>query len=120
MAFLKGLGFSLHLTQCAGGGDKDALSYVRPKTGLAVSANEGRAYKDRLLNLPPFLKPQAGVVNEAGVLGVLRMTGYFLEHWVFTHHSRGVPPARLLFEERFAKTVESQHLEETEEYHAAG
>ncbi|MBL4804166.1 MAG: DNA repair protein RecO [Alphaproteobacteria bacterium] len=120
IAFLKELGFSLDLTQCAGGGDNGALTYVSPKTGRAVSAEQGEPYKDKLLNLPPFLKPESGEINEQGVLEGLRMTGYFLEHWVFTHHSRGVPPARLLFQERFAKTVESSHLEENKEYHAAG
>lgn len=112
IAFLKELGFSLDLTQCAGGGDKHELVYVSPKTGRAVSASEGEPYKSKLLNLPSFLRPQGGEMSEQDILDGLRMTGYFLEHWVFTHHSRGVPHARLLFEERFAKTVESHDLKE--------
>lgn len=35
----------------------------------------------------------------------LEMTGYFLENWVFAHHSHGVPQDRLRFGARFAKYV---------------
>jgi len=105
IALLKELGFSLNLSECAGGGSVEDLMYVSPKTGCAVSAGKGEPYKDRLLMLPAFLKPGGGAMEGADILDGLKMTGYFLEHWVFNHHSRGVPQARLLFEERFAKTV---------------
>ena len=84
IAFLKELGFSLNLTSCAGGGD-GPLVYVSPKTGRSVSRAAGQPYKEKLLPLP---------------------SRYFLEHWVFNHHSHGVPDARLLFAERFAKTID--------------
>lgn len=41
IALLKELGFSLDLTKCAGGGDPAMLAYVSPKTGRAVSAEQG-------------------------------------------------------------------------------
>jgi DNA repair protein RecO (recombination protein O) len=105
IAFLKELGFSLDLGQCAGGGDAMTLAYVSPKTGRAVSYKAGEAYKDKLLPLPDFLKPQGGEPDDDNVWKGLQMTGYFFAHWVFAHHSRGIPTSRLLFAERFARTV---------------
>ncbi|MBX2833544.1 MAG: DNA repair protein RecO [Micavibrio sp.] len=108
IAFLKELGFSLDLTACAGGGDDRTLAYVSPKTGRAVSHSAGAPYKDKLLKMPDFLKPQGGEPDEEEVAKGLDMTGYFLEWWVFAHHSHGIPPQRLLFAERFARSVAEQ------------
>ena len=113
VAFLKELGFSLDLSKCAGGGDNDALAYVSPKTGRAVSYEAGAPYRDKLLHLPGFLKPRGSNTPEDVYTG-LQMTGYFLEHWVFNHHSRGVPDPRLLFAERFAKTIDKQEIQDVE------
>ncbi len=107
IAFLKELGFSLDFSQCAGGGDAAFLAYVSPKTGRSVSLEAGKPYKKRLLPLPDFLKPSGGGGDDLDILTGLKMTGYFLEHWAFTHHSHGIPDARLLFEQRFAKNIES-------------
>ncbi len=108
IALLKELGFSLDLTRCAAGGDSRSLAYVSPKTGRAVSYAAGETYKARLLDLPAFLKPNGGPADDTEILTGLRLTGYFLEHWAFTHHSEGIPEARrmlhLRFAERFEKT----------------
>ncbi|MGB0720189.1 MAG: DNA repair protein RecO [Bdellovibrionales bacterium] len=102
VAFLKELGFSLDLSRCAGGGDDADLAYVSPKTGRAVSAAAGAPYREKLLVLPGFLTGrQEDMKVEEGILYGLRMTGYFLEHWVFNHHSKGVPEARIIFQQRF-------------------
>ena len=103
IALLKELGFALDLTRCAGGGDPATLAWVSPKTGHAVSEAAGKPYKGRLLPLPAFLAPGKGEATDAEILKGLGMTGYFLEHWVFTHHSQGVPEQRLRFQERFAR-----------------
>lgn len=108
IALLKELGFSLDLSKCAGGGDDGSLAYVSPKTGRAVSLEAGRIYKDKLLPLPSFLKPQGGPGDGDDILLGLQLTGFFLEHWVFAHHTRGLPEARqrlrLRFADHFAKT----------------
>lgn len=108
IAFLKELGFSLDLTRCAGGGDNDKLAYVSPKTGCAVSLEAGEPYKDKLLPLPNFLKPIATLPNESDVITGLTLTEYFLRHWAFAQHNRGLPEARerlgLRFSEQSAKT----------------
>lgn len=114
IAFLKELGFSLDFSQCAGGGDAQTLAYISPKTGRAVSYEAGAPYKGKLLDLPGFLKPNGGAGDDDDVLTGLKMTGYFLEHWVFNHHTHGIPDPRLLFERRFAKTVEDHAIEKNE------
>ncbi len=111
IALLRELGFALDLTRCAAGGSAESLVYVSPKSGHAVSAGAGEPYKDKLLKLPGFLKPQREDISAEGVLCGLQMTSYFLEHWVFTHHSRGVPEERMRFQERFAKSLEKQPLQ---------
>ncbi len=111
IALLKELGFSLNLSECAGGGDCNSLAYVSPKTGRAVSVEAGAPYKEKLLPLPGFLKPGGGGMGPEDIFAGLMMSGHFLEHWVFTHHSRGVPDARLIFAQRFAKTLDTPQNE---------
>ncbi len=110
IALLRELGFSLDLQNCAGGGGAGNLNYVSPKTGRAVSEEAGEPYKDRLLPLPAFLKrngqmnPDQESIEE--VVKGLRMTGYFLEHWVFAHASHGIPEARRCFYQRMMNKFE--------------
>ncbi len=108
LALLKELGFSLDLTRCAGGGDDFDLAYVSPKTGRAVSREKAEPYKDKLLPLPDFLKSGSNFTTIDDVVLGIQLTGFFLEHWVFAHHNRGLPEARrrlgLRFVEVFDKT----------------
>lgn len=110
LSLLRELGFSLDLSACAGGGSDQDLAFVSPKTGRAVSAEKGAPYQDKLLDLPHFLRP-AGFLDEGDFERGLILTGYFLTYWVFAQHSRGVPDARLRFQERFVKTSDV-HLNE--------
>ncbi len=105
IALLKELGFGMDLTKCAGGGDAGTLAYVSPKSGRAVSYAAAQPYKDKLLELPAFLKPNGGPADAEEILKGLKMTGYFLEHWAFAQHTKGVPDARLRFETRYAKNA---------------
>lgn len=107
IAFLRELGFSLDLTRCAAGSDDADLCYVSPKTGRAVSRSAGEPYKEKLLPLPAFISPAGGEMTDEAILDGLKMTGHFLEHWAFTHHTSGIPEARLRFADRFAKTIHS-------------
>lgn len=52
---LETIGFGPDTSACAGGGDKNDLAYISPKTGRAVSREKGLPYHDRLLKLPAFL-----------------------------------------------------------------
>lgn len=105
LALLRELGFGVDLSRCAGGGSAETLCYVSPKSGRAVSAEAGEEFKDKLLALPHFLKPQPHGGDDEDVLTGLRLTGHFLEHWVFAQHTKGVPEQRLRFAERFATYV---------------
>ena len=91
------LGFGLDLSACAVTGGQEDLTYVSPKTGRSVSAKAGRDWADRLLPLPPFLRPEAGEqpITASHLSDGLRMTGYFLAHWLAPAlHKQGPPPAR--------------------------
>lgn len=104
LALLKELGFGLDLTRCVAGGDSRTLTYVSPKSGCAVSLKEGYPYREKLLVLPEFLKAEPSRdLTEDDINNGLKMTGYFLEHWVFAHHSHGIPEPRLRFGTLFAK-----------------
>lgn len=100
MAFMRELGFGLDLGRCAGGGDPATLAYISPKSGCAVSAEQGEPYKDKLIPLPDFLKPGGADTGLAEILRGLVMTGHFLEHWVFAQSTKGTPEPRLRFQAR--------------------
>ncbi len=89
LALLRDLGFGLDLSACAATGDTRDLAYVSPKTGRAVSAAVGAAYRDKLLALPAFLT-QGGEGDAAQIRDGLALTGFFLERHVRPH----LPPAR--------------------------
>lgn len=98
VAFMKELGFALDFSRCAAGGDATDLQYMSPKSGVAVSYEHGILYRTKLLPLPHFLRPNPDLDELGGMEDVvtgLKLTGYFLEHWVYNHHRTGVPEARL-------------------------
>jgi len=91
---LQDLGFGLDLGRCAVTGAVDDLVYVSPRTGRAVSAAAGEAYKDRMLALPRFLLSSQGGLGPGDVGAGLAITGHFLERFVFAPLNRPLPPAR--------------------------
>lgn len=102
LAMLSELGFGLDLSACAATGGNDALIYVSPKSGRAVSASAGEPYRDRLLALPAFLRdraegepiapPDARAVTEGFTL-----TGYFLDQHVWGPRGLRPPEERARF-----------------------
>ena len=109
IALLKELGFGMDLTRCVAGGANDDLTHVSPKSGCAVSRDKAEPYQDKFLKLPDFLAGRGFDPDRPDdVLDGLKLTGYFLNHWVFAHHSQGIPEARLRFQSLFAKTVADQ------------
>ena len=81
------LGFGLDLSACAGGGNKNDLAYVSPKTGRAVSREKGSPYHKQLLPLPRFLWQEAPASEKDLEMG-LYLTGYFLR----IHTMKGTLP----------------------------
>jgi DNA repair protein RecO (recombination protein O) len=92
---LRALGYRLDLDKCAATETTDNLIYVSPKTGKAVSADAGEPYKDKLLTLPPFLRPKRGdSLTEEDVRAGLLLTQTFFEKWVLTHMTAELPIVR--------------------------
>ncbi len=104
LALLDDLGFGLDLSECAVlGQGGDALTYVSPKTGRAVSKAGAGDWADRLLPLPPSLLEQ-GQGEDADVLEALGVTGYFLAQRVAPELGhKPLPDARARFVERLER-----------------
>ena len=104
LALLQELGFGLDLTSCAVTGATEALEYVSPNSGRAVSKEAATPYIDRLLVLPPFmLAGRRGVVTRGDILAGLKLTGHFLEHRVFGPREAAVPDARVQLPDLLAR-----------------
>ncbi|MGI9392710.1 MAG: DNA repair protein RecO, partial [Parvibaculales bacterium] len=53
---LEETGFGLDLSECAGGGGREDLIYIPPKSGQVVSREKGAPWAEKLLLLPEFLR----------------------------------------------------------------
>jgi DNA repair protein RecO (recombination protein O) len=86
----------LDLSECAATGSTEDLIYVSPKSGRAVSREAGEPYKAKLLPLPEFLLGGycGHIADIKETLAGLRLTGYFLEHWLAGPHGKKLPAAR--------------------------
>lgn len=97
LALLEELGYGLNLSSCAVTGSSEALIYVSPKTGRAVSAAGAGDWADRLLPLPDCLRGENDT-DSAGVEAGLRTTGYFLQKSLSEGaQGRPLPQARQRF-----------------------
>ena len=94
LGLLDELGFGLDLARCAATGTSEALRYVSPKTGRAVSLGAGEAYRDRLLRLPSFLLGLARAPDRAEVSDGFALTGYFIERHLLAPRGLAIPEAR--------------------------
>lgn len=104
LAFLAALGFGLDLTCCVATGSRDDLFYVSPKTGRAVSSGAAGIYADRLLPLPPFLRPSgAGAeIEPEHLAAAFRLTDHFLMRDVYGPRNVARSTARLAYLETLA------------------
>ena len=98
LALLELAGFGLDLTCCAATGSTDALAYVSPKSGRAVSQSAGAPYHDRMLKLPEFIR-DAGHFPDAmaEITDGMALTGYFLETRLLPALHRHPPALRAHF-----------------------
>ena len=99
MAALAELGFRLDLERCAATGTVEALIYVSPKSGRAVSAAAGAPWRERLLALPAFLRAPSpeDPPTARDLADAFRLTGFFLERDVFGPRGLPLPDARRAF-----------------------
>ena len=93
IGLLRELGFGLDFTKCALTGTTENLAYVSPKTGRVASFEAGKAYKDKLLELPSFLVGNKNISPD-DILKGLKLTGYFLRNKVFSQTHRNLPEPR--------------------------
>jgi len=101
---LADLGYGLDLATCAVTGVTENLAWVSPRTGRAVSAAAGEAYRDRLLVLPRLLGGLGGGGSDlADLLDGLRLTGSFLDRSLFAPQGHGLPETRLRYLDRLAR-----------------
>jgi DNA repair protein RecO (recombination protein O) len=103
LGLLAELGFGLDLSACAATGANDALAYVSPRTGRAVSLSAGEPYRDKLLPLPRFLASPGSEPDAGEIVGGLALTGHFLERHAFAALHRELPAARSHFLERLRR-----------------
>ena len=97
LAFLAELGFGLDLSSCAATGVKDDLIYVSPRSGRAVSGAAGKAYREKLLRLPSFLRTDTEPASAADLADAFALTGFFLDRHAFAPRGLAVPDARSRF-----------------------
>jgi len=109
-ALLSTLGYGLTLDRCATTGETGGLRFVSPKTGRAVSEEGAGPWVDRLLPLPPFLRPDGvdeGEDDPALWVQGLTLTGHFLARHLFGTRHRPVPASRERLEMRIRSLAES-------------
>ena len=85
------LGVGLDLSCCSATGTKENLAYVSPKSGKAVCAAAGEAYKDRLFKFPHFIVAQDYHPSLSEVAELLKMTEFFLNKNFFAAHGLKFP-----------------------------
>ena len=109
LGLLHELGFGLDLGSCAATGETENLIYVSPRTGRAVSRAAGEPYRERMLTLPSFLRPdgRGGGADDADFAAGLKLTGFFLARHAFDPLDRGLPAARERLDVLISRSSES-------------
>lgn len=91
---LEFLGIGLDLSKCAVTGKRDDLLYVSPKTGRAVCAEVGSAYKNKLYAYPSYIVEQNYSPQQHEIANVLTITGNFLTKNFLKVHNLTLPKQR--------------------------
>ena len=103
LALLDEMGFGLDLSACAVTGRNDALAFISPRTGRAVTRTGAGDWADRLLPLPASLLGQ-GDAGPADILQGLSVTGHFLStHLARALGDKPLPAARQRLVDRLAR-----------------
>jgi DNA repair protein RecO (recombination protein O) len=100
LRLLAELGFGLDLARCVATGRSTDLVFVSPKSGRAVSREAGTPWQDRLLRLPPFLRPGDTTrlpPSSDELVDGFALTGFFLTRYVFEPRDAMLPQARSSF-----------------------
>jgi len=95
LALLAEMGYELDFTKCGVSGVTQDLAYVSPKSGIALSLEVGKPYKDKLLILPKFLLSDNNEITLEEKKQALSLTSYFFNRYLFHNHKQ--PEARQSF-----------------------
>lgn len=104
LLLLAELGFGLDLDSCVATGSEEALDWISPRSGGAVSAAAAAGHEARLMPLPAFLRG-GGAADWADILAGLRITGHFIERDLLTDRRRDVLAARDRLIDRLKRAV---------------
>jgi DNA repair protein RecO (recombination protein O) len=107
---LAALGYGLDLASCAVTGGSEDLAYVSPRTGRAVSADAGAAYRDRLLVLPRLLGGTGRAADWSptrDLLDGLALTGHFLARHAPGDAAAPLPGSRMRYIDRVTRLMAS-------------
>jgi DNA repair protein RecO (recombination protein O) len=104
LEILKTLGYGIDLSCCAVSEETEDLAFVSPKTARAVTAKIGEPYKNKLLKLPAFLVEESHCDNSS-VLDGMRLSGYFLEKFIFDEKSVAEKKQQFSYRKNIAKTL---------------
>lgn len=72
------IGYGIDFSKCAATGERDNLYYISPKSGCAVSKDAGEPYKDKLFEIPRFLRGDASIFDIKDIENALTMVEFFL------------------------------------------
>lgn len=104
LLLLAELGFGLALEACVATGGQDALAFVGPRSGGAVSRAAAVGLERRLLPLPAFLV-HGGEAELPDVLAGLRLTGHFVEASLLAGRRDALGETRARLVERLERAV---------------
>lgn len=92
---LREAGFGLGLDRCIATGSAEALTYLSPKSGCAVSREAGAPYRDKLFAYPALLTEEMHkAAHPEAVMDALRITGHFLQKWYLHAAEKPMPQSR--------------------------
>ncbi|MEM8794194.1 MAG: DNA repair protein RecO [Pseudomonadota bacterium] len=94
LAVLEDLGFGLDLKRCAVTNRSEALAFVSPKSGRAVTEEGAGPYKNKLLALPQFLTGVANEIAGEDLRQGFELSGFFLSRHIFEPRNLAAPHAR--------------------------
>jgi DNA repair protein RecO (recombination protein O) len=104
LKILKTLGYGIDLSSCAVTDSTINLAFVSPKSARAVTAEVGEPYKNKLLKLPNFLVEDVRC-EESDLLEGMRLSGFFLEKFIFEEKSVAEKKQQFAYRENIAKTL---------------
>lgn len=73
------IGYGLDFSKCAATGSVEDLCYISPKSGCAVSKSAGEPYKNKLFQIPEFLKTGENLSSDEEINTSFNMIEYFFK-----------------------------------------